>query len=109
MIYTGEIMDEYEGYVNLAHAVIAQAARDYKSALDELKEERERYESLKRQIGNYNDRQAIKESMRISKQRITRAEVGVKDTEKFFSSEWCMTLSGGADMSYIVKKIKEAE
>lgn len=104
--YTGEDM-EYEGYVKLAHAIIAQAAQDYKTALKELKEKREKYESLKGQIGNYYDREALKESIRVAKMNVTRTEGGIRYLEKFFASDWCQTLSMGADMSYILKKLKE--
>ena len=93
--------------MNLANAIITQAAEDYKTALKEHKENIERYESLKKQVGNYYDRKRIKSQLIIAKQRLNNSAAGIRNAERFFYSDWCGVLTGGADITYILEKLKE--
>lgn len=73
-------MEDYDGYVRLAFAIVTQAVKDYKKA-------------AKRLMKNHSNKEAYDE---------------ILELERFFRSEWCdFLLQGKMTGEYILSKLNK--
>ena len=99
------MMENYQPYIDLGHAVVRQAVEDYKIKLEQLKEVISRGGIIK-----VVNQVKTKKGIRTNTYYIT-TETIKKDMiplENFFRGEWCYLLSG-LDGDALISKLKQDE
>lgn len=94
-------------YVDLANAIIAQAAEDYRRAMRNYKQNTDILESLERQRRLYGNPEYIQMREDDIRKRLSGARHDMAAIERFFFSPWAKALTGNADMGYIVRKLRK--
>ena len=99
------MMEEYQPYLDLGHAVVTQAVEDYKSKLGKLKEVINRGGVIK-----VVTKTKTKKGYRTNTYYITTESVEKEliPLENFFRGDWCYQLSG-LDGDALIMKLRRGE
>ena len=96
-----------DGYVELVNAIMAQAADDYRGALKLYKSTTEQLADLEKMAELPHAPAAIRDRIKDTENRRNGAIENMRQLEAFFLGRWTSTLTGGANMEYVIKKLKQ--
>ncbi len=101
-----ETYDTEDAYTALVNAIMAQAADDYRAALKRYRQSDELITSLEKCAKLPHAPAILGDRIKQAESRRNGAAADIKKLEQFFFSPWASALTRGANMGYIVSKLK---